>query len=140
MGILNSKQNDDFRSQYIKEKQTNNILQEKLGTIRSQLKHKEKEQTKLRGEIIFYTESVTSLQLIQEKDILEKDNLKKSIHDLEQRNLCLISDKRLLVRELTQIQHELNVCKKHNRQLVEAIKFVDSTIDSLSDATMGESS
>tara|TARA_B100001093_G_C26489662_1_gene868496 strand:+ start:302 stop:724 length:423 start_codon:yes stop_codon:yes gene_type:complete len=140
MGILNSKQNDDFRSQYIREKQKNNILQENLSTVRSHLQHREENQVKLNREILFYTESVASLQLIQEKDILEKDNLKKSVQHLEQNNLGLTSDKRILVEELTQIQQELNMCKKHNRKLVEAIKFVDITIDSLSDVTMSESS
>ena len=139
MGILNSKQDDIDRAQYIRQKQLNNTLQANLTTRITQLKHKEEELAKLHKEIKTCRESASSLQTLVEYELAQKENLQKNVQDLREINEGLSNDKQLLVQELTLKQQDLDMYKKRNSQLIEAIKSVDNTIDALSDAAMRES-
>ena len=139
MGILNSKQDDIDRVQYIRQKQLNNTLQANLTTRTSQLKHKEEELVKLHKEIKTCRESASSLQTLVEYELVQKENLQKNVQHLREINEGLSNDKQLLVQELTLKQQDLDMYKKRNSQLIEAIKSVDNTIDELSDAAMRES-
>tara|TARA_B100001175_G_C19294638_1_gene535187 strand:+ start:54 stop:476 length:423 start_codon:yes stop_codon:yes gene_type:complete len=139
MGILNSKQDDIDRAQYIRQKQINNTLQANLNTRTSQLKYKEEEVTKLHKEIRTHIASASSLQSIVEHELIQKENLQKDIQHLQETNQGLTNDKHLLIEELAHKQQNLDTFRKRNMQLVEAIKSVDSTIDALSEVTMRES-